>query len=147
VELKSAFYDAVNELYELRMPFVELPLKLLLDHPCFSVHPLPIDFQQIHSPFKLSSAYKVHEELSRSIIYQIIAAVDFLHSQEQPIAHRDINPGNVLLTRDGLVKLIDFGVSWNPLLGNFIIVGEENSEDISDWVEPEGDMCSQLATG
>ncbi|PVG00969.1 kinase-like protein [Serendipita vermifera] len=147
VELKSAFLDAVNGVYELRMPFIELPLGLLLNHPCFSTHPMPIEFQHMRSPFKLSSMSRVHEEVSRSIVFQIIGGVHFLHSRDQPVAHRDINPGNVLLTRSGLVKLIDFGVSWNPRLGKFAIVGEANCGDVYDWVEAEHDMCSQLATG
>jgi len=41
---------------------------------------------------------------------QIANALKYLHSQENPILHRDIKPGNLKLTPNGLVKLVDFGL-------------------------------------
>lgn len=41
---------------------------------------------------------------------QIADAIHFLHSQETPILHRDIKPGNMKLTPQGLIKLVDFGL-------------------------------------
>ncbi len=41
---------------------------------------------------------------------QLADALSYLHSQEPPILHRDIKPGNLKLTPSGLLKLVDFGL-------------------------------------
>ncbi|MEV6521098.1 protein kinase [Longispora sp. NPDC051575] len=49
-----------------------------------------------------------------SVVADVLAALE--HSHEQGIVHRDIKPGNVMLTRSGGVKVTDFGIA-RPLAG------------------------------
>jgi serine/threonine-protein kinase len=55
-------------------------------------------------------------ELSALIIHDVLDALDYAHGatgsggQQLGIVHRDISPGNVLVSRRGDVKLTDFGI-------------------------------------
>jgi serine/threonine protein kinase len=44
-----------------------------------------------------------------SIVIQVCNALAYAH--EQSIVHQDIKPGNVMLLKDGNVKLVDFGIA------------------------------------
>lgn len=44
-------------------------------------------------------------------VWQITEVLGYLHSRPQPIIFRDLKPANVIITPDGGVKLIDFGIA------------------------------------
>ncbi|HXG68714.1 MAG TPA: protein kinase [Blastocatellia bacterium] len=55
------------------------------------------------------SAFPPHEVLAWAD--QLLDALDYLHSQEPPIIHRDIKPQNLKLTERNQIILLDFGLA------------------------------------
>lgn len=48
---------------------------------------------------------------------QMARVLHYLHSHTPPIIYRDLKPGNVILTPDGSIKFIDFGVARTHKIG------------------------------
>lgn len=108
------------------MPFT---LSDLLSNRTFSPIPDPDAPRSIRSGLAF-------EVVARSIMYQILSGVAYLHSSERRIAHRDIKPRNILLDTSGTAVLIDFGVAYSSAAG---------PRDL--WPEPEGKMYFEVGSG
>lgn len=50
-------------------------------------------------------------ELVRRYLKQLLQVVHFLHSQPQPIIHRDLRPTSILVTPHGNLRLAEFGLA------------------------------------
>lgn len=51
----------------------------------------------------------VSEERNISLVYNMLCALNFIHSVG--IIHRDIKPSNILVDQDGHITICDFGLS------------------------------------
>ncbi|KAI0253193.1 kinase-like protein [Lactifluus subvellereus] len=122
-------YDASQSLQRFWMPFIPFTLADLLSIPTFSPIPNPDETHDSQSTL----AFTV---VAKSIIYQVLSGVAYLHAPERQIAHRDIKPRNILLDTSGTAVLIDFGVAYSPIAG---------PRDV--WPEPEGKMYFEVGSG
>jgi serine/threonine-protein kinase len=51
----------------------------------------------------------IPEEIAIPILKEILSAIDFAHQQN--VVHLDIKPSNIMITKDGDIKILDFGIS------------------------------------
>ena len=60
---------------------------------------------------KMERGVTFSEEEIKDIITQLCDGVERLHEQPVPIIHRDIKPSNIMISSDGVVKLIDYNAA------------------------------------
>ena len=78
---------------------------------------------------------------------QICTVLDYLHRQPQPIIFRDMKPSNVMITPDGRVKLIDFGIARVYKQGknrDTVVMGSENYAAPEQWGKAQSDPRTDL---
>jgi eukaryotic-like serine/threonine-protein kinase len=60
---------------------------------------------------RLRSSRTVHMELPEVLEIAIQIALGLTKAHDEGIIHRDVKPANVIITTDGIVKLLDFGIA------------------------------------
>ncbi len=67
---------------------------------------------------------RMEPALAAWIVARILDGLDYAHRKGEGVIHRDVSPRNVMLSRDGDVKLVDFGIA--------VTLGESGDEAVGD---------------
>src|SRR5216683_2574882 len=93
---------------------------------------------------------KLKPERVIDIALQVLDTLDYLHNLAPPVIYRDLKPSNVMITREGQAKLIDFGIArhFQPL-SNATMIGTQGyapPEQYRGKVETRSDLYALGAT-
>lgn len=106
---------------------------------------------QDHAPLSINEVVRIMEE--------VLSAMTLAH--QQGIVHRDLKPQNILLTKDGTVKVTDFGIAvafaetsltqTNSMLGSVHYLSPEQARGSKATVQSDiyamGIMLFEMLTG
>src|SRR5258708_30007800 len=72
---------------------------------------------------------KMEPAIAAWVAARVLEGLDYAHRKGEGVIHRDLSPRNVMMSRDGEVKLVDFGIA--------VTLGEPGDE-ASGQAEPTG---------
>ena len=104
-------------------------------------------YEVLHSPKKLTLVFEYVEQdlkkiidaangkglemnLVKSFLYQLLRGVDYIHKNK--VLHRDLKPQNLLINKDNIMKIGDFGLAR----GYGIPVKNYTHEVVTLWYRP-----------
>jgi len=90
-----------------------------------------IDGETVRSLIKEKGALSL--DVALKIILKTADALNYTHGEG--IIHRDVKPGNIMVTKEGLVKLMDFGLVKIP--GVTKVTGSGSTVGTAEYMSPE----------
>lgn len=95
-------------LRDLRHPMLPVVYELLYEDGWFLVMEY-IEGISLHNYIEKKGS--VDEAQARLWAMELLDVLDYLHTRETPVIYRDLKPDNIMVCRDGSLKLVDFGAA------------------------------------
>jgi len=96
------------------------------------------------------SAGKLPAHRVLEVALEVLDALQYLHARRPPLIHRDLKPSNLMTTKDGQLKLIDFGIARHFVANTRVTMvgthGYAPPEQYAGRPEPRSDLYSLAAT-
>ena len=93
---------------------------------------------------------KIPEDRVLEVALAVLKALQYLHARTPPLIHRDLKPANLMTTKDGQLKLIDFGIARHFVANARVTMvgthGYAPPEQYAGRPEPRSDLYSLAAT-
>jgi hypothetical protein len=106
------FWHEARAAARLHHPNIVLAINAGEDH---GLYYFAMEYVEGHSVGLLLKAGPLEERRALEIALQVARALDYAWSQER-IVHRDIKPGNIIITPEGTAKLADLGLAHEVAL-------------------------------
>lgn len=78
---------------------------------------------------------------------QVCDALSYLHRQQPPVIFRDVKPDNIMVDKEGVVKLIDFGIARHFKTGktkDTVAFGTPGYASPEQWGKQQSDVRSDV---
>lgn len=79
---------------------------------------------------------RIEPPMAAFIAAEIVKGLDYAHRKGTGVIHRDLSPRNVMISRDGEVKLVDFGIAAT-VGDDFIASGTDQPVGSFPYMSPE----------
>jgi len=83
----------------------------------------------------LTQEGKLPPERATRIALGVCEALDYIHSQG--VVHRDLKPENIMVSEDGRVQLLDFGIAGSEGMRRLTFSKLSNAMGTPDYISPE----------
>ena len=139
-KLLQRFRREATLVSRLNSPYIVKVYDVTVDHRyCFIVMEY-VDGQDLQTFLRFETALTLKRALT--LLQSIAAGVAVAH--QAGLIHRDLKPGNILLSKDGNVKITDFGIARHIAEAGLT---EPNSVwGTSHYISPEQALGQQLST-
>jgi len=123
----------------------EEEIGLKLDHPAIVKVLRPSEKSRVYLVQELVEGESLGARMRRDgplpideavrIAMQIADALEYMH--RKGVVHRDLKPENVILTPDGGLKIMDFGIAYDATLRKITWSGLSQTTGTPDYMSPE----------